>query len=127
MARIKVRARALDMLGRQQMASIPNALHELFKNAYDAYANNVRVDYFRRSKLLVLHDDGVGMTEEEFETRWLTLGTESKVKSVGLEPYKDPNQEPTSSSWRERDRAARHCYHRPHKSLLQRVQNVKMV
>lgn len=79
MARVRVKARALDMLGRQQMASTPNALHELFKNAYDAYADNVTVHYFRKDALLVLYDDGVGMTEKDFETRWLTLGTESKL------------------------------------------------
>lgn len=93
MPKIRVRARALDMLGRQQMASIPNALHELFKNAHDAYADHVEVDYYRRSGILVLRDDGVGMTREEFESRWLTLGTESKVQDGGMvPPYRDPQK-----------------------------------
>jgi Signal transduction histidine kinase len=86
MARIKVRARTLDMLGRQQMASIPNALHELYKNAYDAYADLARTDYYREEKVLMLRDDGIGMTHEDFENRWLTLGTESKMNQGGLEP-----------------------------------------
>ncbi|MCP4131005.1 MAG: sensor histidine kinase [bacterium] len=80
MATFKTRARALDMLGRQQIAGIPNAISELFKNAHDAYADNIRVDFFRSDQLLVLRDDGFGMTHEEFEERWLTLGTESKLK-----------------------------------------------
>ena len=46
MAKIRTRARAVDMLGRQQIATIQNALTELFKNAHDAYAKNVRVDFF---------------------------------------------------------------------------------
>jgi signal transduction histidine kinase len=79
MARIKVRARAVDMLGRQQIAGIPTAIHELFKNAHDAYADHVEIDYFRGNQILVLRDDGFGMSREDFETRWLTLGTESKV------------------------------------------------
>lgn len=79
MARIKVRARAVDMLGRQQIAGIPTAIHELFKNAHDAYAHLVRVDYIHSLDLLVLRDDGLGMTLEDFEGKWLTLGTESKV------------------------------------------------
>lgn len=79
MARIRVRARAVDMLGRQQIAGIPTAIHELFKNAHDAYAERVEVDYFRASRLFVLRDDGLGMTRDDFERRWLTLGTESKV------------------------------------------------
>ena len=79
MARIRVRARAVDMLGRQQIAGIPTAIHELFKNAHDAYAQHVEVDFYRADDLLILRDDGFGMSREDFETRWLTLGTESKV------------------------------------------------
>ncbi|MCY4419763.1 MAG: ATP-binding protein [Gammaproteobacteria bacterium] len=79
MARIRVRARAVDMLGRQQIAGIPTAIHELFKNAHDAYAAHVEVDYFRADGTFVLRDDGYGMTRDEFENNWLTLGTESKV------------------------------------------------
>lgn len=67
------------MLGRQQIAGIPTAIHELFKNAHDAYASRVEVDYFRADQLLIVRDDGLGMTRQDFETRWLTLGTESKV------------------------------------------------
>ncbi|MGE4299112.1 MAG: ATP-binding protein [Desulfovibrionaceae bacterium] len=95
MARIRVRARTLDLLGRQQMASIPNALHELFKNAYDAYADTTRVDYFRAESLLIIKDDGVGMTSEDFQSRWLTLGTESKsAGGNGLAPpYRDPDKD----------------------------------
>ncbi len=79
MAGFKARARALDMLGRQQIAGIPTAISELFKNAHDAYADHVIVDYYRSDGLFVMRDDGVGMTKEEFENRWLTLGTESKL------------------------------------------------
>lgn len=79
MARIKVRARAVDMLGRQQIAGIPTAIHELFKNAHDAYANEVRVDYIHALDLFLMRDNGVGMTKDDLEGKWLTLGTESKV------------------------------------------------
>ncbi|MDM1302801.1 ATP-binding protein [Acinetobacter indicus] len=80
MAKIKTRARTLDMLGRQQIAGIPTALSELFKNAHDAYADNVEVDYIRKKNLLILRDNGLGMTREEFEDRWLTIGTDSKFE-----------------------------------------------
>jgi signal transduction histidine kinase len=78
MAKFKARARALDLLGKQQIAGIPTAINELFKNAHDAYADRVEIDYFRKEKLLILRDDGLGMTREDFESRWLTVGTESK-------------------------------------------------
>ena len=67
------------MLGRQQIAGIPTAISELFKNAHDAYADNVIVDYYRSDGLFVLRDDGLGMTRQDFENKWLTLGTESKI------------------------------------------------
>jgi signal transduction histidine kinase len=93
MAKFRVRARTVDMLGRQQIAGIPTAISELFKNAHDAYAKNVEVDYFRDTNVLVLRDDGLGMTREDFEGRWLTLGTESKLGSAKLAlPPKDPDQ-----------------------------------
>ncbi len=65
MARIKVRARAVDMLGRQQIAGIPTAIHELFKNAHDAYADRVRVDYIHAFDLFMLRDNGLGMTRAD--------------------------------------------------------------
>jgi signal transduction histidine kinase len=87
MANFKARARAIDMLGRQQIAGIPSAISELFKNAHDAYADRVEVDYYRTDKLFVLRDDGLGMTREDFENRWLTIGTESKMAAKsGMAP-----------------------------------------
>ncbi|APC75093.1 TPA: ATP-binding protein [Pseudomonas aeruginosa] len=91
MTQLRVRARAVDMLGRQQIAGIPTAIHELFKNAHDAYAERVEVDYFRQARVLVLRDDGYGMTKEDVESRWLTLGTESRVGA---------NQREKKTEWR---------------------------
>lgn len=91
MAKFRARARTVDMLGRQQIAGIPTAISELFKNAHDAYAENVDVDYFRDQDLFVLRDDGIGMTEDEFIDRWLAIGTESKVGALkGLPPPPKP-------------------------------------
>ena len=94
MATFKTRARALDMLGRQQIAGIPTAIAELFKNAHDAYADRVEVDYFRDNKLFLLRDDGIGMTHGDVENLWLALGTESKVERTKNSPStrKDPNK-----------------------------------
>src|SRR5436190_5616567 len=87
MTTFQARARTVDMLGRQQIAGIPTAISELFKNAHDAYADRVEVDFFRHDSLFVLRDDGLGMTPADFEERWLTIGTESKVQG-----FKGSNQ-----------------------------------
>lgn len=90
MANFSVKARAVDLLGRQQIAGIPTALHELFKNAHDAYARRVEVDYFRGPSQLVLRDDGDGMSHVDFVGKWLTLGTESKVGANDRTPRPGP-------------------------------------
>nr|WP_281500880.1 ATP-binding protein [Kordiimonas marina] len=72
------------MLGRQQIAGVPTALHELLKNAHDAYADKVRIDYFPDKNLLAIRDDGFGMTLDDYENRWLALGTESKLTANDL-------------------------------------------
>lgn len=96
MPQIRVRARALDMLGRQQIAGVPTAISELFKNAHDAYARRVEVDFRRRTGLFVLRDDGLGMSYQDFIDRWLTLGTESKLDSgAGIGP---PPTDPAQSA-----------------------------
>ena len=87
MAKIRTRARAVDMLGRQQIATVQNAIAELFKNAYDAYAKRVQVDYLRGNGVdvngtLLVRDNGIGMTKDDFENKWLVLGTESKVNAT---------------------------------------------
>ena len=94
MARFKTRARTVEMLGRQQIANASTAISELFKNAHDAYADHVEVDYFRSDDLMVIRDDGVGMTLEEFEDKWLVLGTESKFAQDGtkVKTHKPPGK-----------------------------------
>ena len=81
MAKFKTKARASVMLGRKQIAGVPTAISELFKNAHDAYAKRVEVDYFLSDGLFILGDDGIGMTRQDFETRWLTVGAQTRDES----------------------------------------------
>ena len=93
MAQFKTRARALDLLGRQQIAGIPTAINELIKNAHDAYADHFDIDFLRKSNMLILRDDGIGMSKDDFLDRWLTLGTDSKViGNNNALPPKDPTK-----------------------------------
>ena len=56
MSKFTPRARTVEMLERQQIAGIPTAINEFFKNAHDAYADVVEVDYYRPEQLFVLRE-----------------------------------------------------------------------
>ncbi|MEE5139056.1 ATP-binding protein [Pseudomonas alliivorans] len=76
----QTRARTIDHLGREQIADVPTAVSELWKNAYDAYARQVSLHiYGDDAPVAVMLDDGHGMTREQFLEKWLVVGTESKA------------------------------------------------
>ena len=81
----QTRARTIDHLGREQIADCPTAISELWKNAYDAYARNIELHIFDGEiPVAALLDDGHGMSREEFESKWLTVGTESKTNGFDI-------------------------------------------
>ncbi|MDR1498509.1 MAG: ATP-binding protein [Puniceicoccales bacterium] len=79
-AHFRSRARVIDLLGRQQIADVPTAIGELFKNALDAGARNVWADYQPEAGILTIRDDGLGMRQQDVLDKWLVLATESKHK-----------------------------------------------
>ena len=88
MANFKVKARAVDLLGKDQIADLPTAISELWKNGYDAYADNLLCNLYEsnykslKSPLFTLSDDGTGMSEEDLQNKWIVLGTDSKVRGT---------------------------------------------
>ncbi|MEM9291855.1 MAG: ATP-binding protein [Acidobacteriota bacterium] len=78
MAKFEVQARVIDLLGMQQIADCPTAISELFKNAYDAYAHEVKLDAHPEEDRAILWDTGVGMTESQLLHRWLVVGASGK-------------------------------------------------
>ena len=80
----QTRARTVDHLGREQIADCPTAISELWKNAFDAYARTVELNIYAGTEpIAAIVDDGHGMNREEFEKRWLVVGTESKAARHG--------------------------------------------
>jgi hypothetical protein len=76
----QTRARAIDHLGREQIADVPTAISELWKNAFDAYATNAELHLFDDGEnVAALVDDGHGMTIDDLISKWLVIGTESKA------------------------------------------------
>ena len=83
----RARARAIDHLGRGQIADAPTAISELWKNAYDAYAQNVALHIFDDDPpIAAIFDDGVGMNRDDILDRWLVIGTESKLEDFDGKP-----------------------------------------
>lgn len=81
----QTRARTIDHLGREQIADCPTAISELWKNSYDAYAQVVGLHiYDDEIPVASILDDGHGMNRNEFETKWLTVGTESKTNGFDV-------------------------------------------
>ena len=70
------------------------ALTELVANAWDAGATNVNIGVpLETNQVLYVEDDGVGMSEQEFQKHWMTLGY-NRVKNQGRNvvfPYENHN------------------------------------
>lgn len=59
------------------------ALTELVANAWDAGASEVNIKIpHEREELLIIEDNGVGMTQNEFHSRWMKLGYD-RIKHQG--------------------------------------------
>lgn len=91
----RTKARAVDLLGKGQIADLPTAITELWKNGYDAYADNLRADlykegYYGLSKsYFIISDDGKGMSVSDVLDKWLVLGTDSKSRAELEEESED--------------------------------------
>lgn len=60
------------------------ALTEFVANAWDAGAHNVNIKIpFEEHDEIIVEDDGVGMSDEEFQNRWMTLNY-NRQKRQGL-------------------------------------------
>ncbi|WP_426062686.1 ATP-binding protein [Flavobacterium sp. DSP2-3-1] len=83
----RTKARAVDLLGKGQIADLPTAITELWKNGYDAYADNLTAEIYKEGykglvkPFFLLTDDGKGMSKKDILEKWLVLGTDSKSRA----------------------------------------------
>lgn len=77
---IKANSSIIHLLGDELIGSDILAIFELVKNAYDADAENVtvRFDIDEGKRLIVIEDDGCGMSPDTINNAWLTIGTDYK-------------------------------------------------
>jgi hypothetical protein len=77
MPTFRARARAVDLLGKGQIADLPTAICELWKNGYDAYADNLDCHLYLKgykgvkNPLLVLSDENRIEISDDSTTRYL--------------------------------------------------------
>ncbi len=78
----KVDARTIIHLGRESIKDHTTALLELVKNSYDADANVVEVEVYKKetSDKIRIADDGIGMSESDIDDNWLRIGFSEKRK-----------------------------------------------
>lgn len=82
----RTNSRHIGQLGRELVTDFVTALVELVKNSYDADAGSVQIKIENANtpySRIIVTDTGVGMTQEEFEKKWMVIGTSNKVS----EPY----------------------------------------
>jgi len=80
--RFSIDAGIIDRLGKELVARHETAVSELVKNAYDADAKKVKLTFIDSSEvggIIVLNDDGVGMTKEQLVNGFMRLASSDKL------------------------------------------------
>lgn len=81
--RFTVDAGHIQRLGMELVGKQETAVSELIKNAYDADATFVSLDFKNTSKrggTLVIKDDGIGMSEAIIRSSWMRISTTAKAE-----------------------------------------------
>ena len=78
-----ITAKTARLLGRESISSPVIAILELVKNAYDADASHVKIEFIRASAhdgRMRIVDDGVGMNLNDLQDNWMVIGTDIKER-----------------------------------------------
>lgn len=81
----------LNHLGRNLYRNFITVLGEAISNAWDADATNVWIDIDRDTGVFSIKDDGIGMSSEDFQSKFLKIGyskrSEGDIRSAGKRPF----------------------------------------
>lgn len=72
----KVSSALKDLVGKDLIVNDNVAIFELVKNAYDAYATKVEIEFLEDK--ITISDNGKGMTLEDLRDKWLFVGFSAK-------------------------------------------------
>jgi len=81
----------LNHLGRNLYRNFITVLGEAISNSWDADAKNVWIYIDREKNTLTIKDNGIGMTEDDFQTKFLKIGYSKRKdgvnKTAGERPF----------------------------------------
>ncbi|WP_419769359.1 MAG: ATP-binding protein [Candidatus Marinarcus sp.] len=89
--RFTIDAGIIDRLGKELVARHETAVSELVKNAYDADARRVKLTFINTLEIggiIVINDDGVGMTKEQLINGFMRLASSDKIHYPFSPTYK---------------------------------------
>lgn len=79
----------IEHLGIRMYSSVANAIAELVANAYDADANTVHIRLYDKNGFkIIVEDDGIGMSFDEINTRFLRIGKKRREKDKSRKTLK---------------------------------------
>lgn len=76
----------LEHLGINLYSNVPAVLSETVANAWDADAEEVRVNWVREEDKIIIRDTGSGMDPDDINKRFLTVGYRRRDEQPGLTP-----------------------------------------
>ena len=89
----KISTRLKDLIGRDLITNDFVAVFELVKNSFDAHAKVVRIHF--GEDLIVIADDGKGMSQTDILDKWLFVAYSAKKDGTEDEDYRDKIASPS--------------------------------
>lgn len=83
----KISTRLKDLIGRDLITNDFVAVFELVKNSFDAHAKVVQLRF--EEDLIVIADDGKGMSQDDIRDKWLFVAYSAKREGTEDKDYRD--------------------------------------
>ncbi|MEO0535184.1 MAG: ATP-binding protein [Cyanobacteria bacterium P01_A01_bin.123] len=85
---LKFDPNTVQHLGISLYSKLPSVLSELISNSWDADADNVKIEFHdaAEGKYIEYSDDGIGMSFEELNEKYLLIGRNRRISEADLTP-----------------------------------------
>lgn len=85
---MKIDLNVINHLGINLYSNIPAVLSEVVANSWDADAENVRINIDLEKKEIIIEDDGIGMSLEDINKKYLIIGYSKRKNGESKSPNK---------------------------------------